>query len=53
MTTKLWRYNPITGYWTLARVCDAQTATEWLRVYQLDDALGVYRIANRKPTTNP
>ena len=53
MTTKLWRYNPITGYWSLTRICDAQTAQDWLRVFQADDALGVYRLADRKPTDKP
>ena len=53
MTTKLWRFNPVTGYWSLTRICDTQTASEWLRVFQLDDALGIYRLSTRKPIGNP
>jgi hypothetical protein len=53
MTTKLWRFNPVTGYWSLTRICDTQTAQEWLRVFQSDDALGIYRLSTRKPVGNP
>jgi hypothetical protein len=53
MTTKLWRYDPITGYWDIARVCDADTAADWLRVFQADDALGVYRLSQRRPSGKP
>lgn len=53
MTTKLWRFNPITGYWSLTRICDVSTASDWLRVFQSDDALGIYRLSSRKPVGNP
>lgn len=49
MTTKLWRYNPVTGYWTLQRICETATAQAWLDVYQADEPGASFKLSNRRP----
>jgi hypothetical protein len=50
---KLWRYNPITGYWIAVRSCAVDQASEWLSVYSKDDQLGVYLLSKSKPKHRP
>lgn len=48
---KLWRYNPITGYWDYERDCDDDTADQWLTVFQKDDPEGLFKLSKMKPRT--
>lgn len=53
MTTKLWRYNPATGFWSIQRICDKTTARDWLLVFQSDDPQGIYKLSQSRPTGAP
>lgn len=49
MTTKLWRYNTTTGMWALQRMCDADTAAQWLAVFARDEPAAQFKLAARQP----
>ena len=49
---KLWslRYSPARGWhWRLEREVSAETASEWLRVFRLDEPRVEFRIAGKQP----
>lgn len=45
----LWRLNPTTGYWALARMCAADTADAWLAVFQRDEPSVQFVLSVTKP----
>jgi hypothetical protein len=47
--TKLWRKDPITGYWKLARTCDIGTAHQWLLVFQKDEPDVTFKLSPKRP----
>jgi hypothetical protein len=49
----LWQYNPITGYWKLARMCDPATAHQWLAIYQRDHGANFIELTHIKPKRAP
>ena len=53
MTTKLWRYDPITGFWSIQRICDSTTAKGWLRIFQADDPKSVFKLSKNHPVGAP
>lgn len=53
MTTKLWRYNPTTGFWSIQRICDSTTAKDWLRVYQSDEPGAAFKLSKNRPVGAP
>jgi len=53
MLTNIWRYNPVTGCWRLARDAYRESAKTWLKLLQ-DDEPGVhFKISDRRPKTPP
>ena len=46
---KLWRYNTTTGYWSLVRICDDQTAAQWLDVFSADEPVAQFKLARKQP----
>ena len=46
---KLWKYNPVTGYWVYVRDCDKQTAAQWLAIFQFDEPKAQFKLSARKP----
>jgi hypothetical protein len=46
----LYRYNPITGYWTYVRSCEETTAEEWLRIFQADEPQAKFELRKAKGT---
>jgi hypothetical protein len=44
----LYKYNPITGYWTHVRNCEESTAQEWLRTFQADDPQAKFELRKTK-----
>lgn len=49
----LWRYNPTTGFWSLARGCTAETALMWLAVFQKDEPDVAFKLSPRRPKGKP
>jgi hypothetical protein len=55
----LWQYNNITGYWKLGRMCNLDTADQWLKVWQKDDPKDqwghaiFYKLSKNRPNNNP
>jgi len=49
----LWKYNKITGYWNLERQCAAETADQWLEVFQKDEPDEIFKLSLRKPSGRP
>ena len=51
---KLWRYDPITGYWkherTISILADAQ---KWLKLFQLDSPGAHFKLSTQKPRSDP
>jgi hypothetical protein len=45
----LWRMNPTTGYWELARQCAVINASHWLHVLQRDEPNVQFVLSRRKP----
>jgi len=46
---KLWRFNPITGYWVYEREVLPETANDWLKLYQTDEPNVQFKISTNKP----
>lgn len=44
----LYKYNPITGYWTHVRNCEETTAQEWLRTFQADEPQAKFELRKTK-----
>lgn len=51
-STKLFRFNEVTGAWVLERTCDADTAQQWLAVYRKDSPAEKFVLADKRPTTS-
>ena len=49
MTTNLWKFNKVTGYWELCRSCDKENAAEWLSIFQNDEPNAQFKISKNKP----
>ena len=49
MSMKLWRYNPITGYWVFVRECADENAEAWLVAFMRDEPDELFRLAKRRP----
>lgn len=49
----LWRYNPTTGYWNIARQCAAINGTMWLAVFQRDEPNVKFVLSSKKPRKPP
>ena len=47
--TKLYKYNRITGYWTVIRSCDQATAQQWLAMFQADEPAEQFVLSTKKP----
>lgn len=47
--TKLWKLNPITGFWCFVRECSEDTAQQWLDVFINDEPEGVFKLSKNKP----
>lgn len=45
----LWRYNPTTGYWEVARQCSAINSQHWLYVFQRDEPNVRFVLSRKKP----
>lgn len=45
----LWKYNKTTGYWVLVRMCDNNTASQWLNVWQKDEPNEEFKLSKNKP----
>ena len=45
----LWRKNPATGLWSMARDVVTETASAWLALFQKDEPGVEFRVALRKP----
>lgn len=50
---KLWRYNPITGYWRMERVCGPDTAQQWLIQFSKDEPDARFALSRFAPRVNP
>lgn len=50
---KLWKYNRITGYWALAKVCDKENAEAWLHIFQNDEPIEAFILSKHKPAGKP
>jgi len=48
---RLWKYNKITGLWNVVRSVTAETAVEWLKVWQKDEPKETFVISIRKPSS--
>ena len=46
---KLWRYNPVTGYWILVRIVSDETAAAWLATFQADEPTVQFKLSRTKP----
>lgn len=46
---KLWRYNTTTGIWNLQRICDDDTAAQWLEVFKRDEPRAQFKLSKRQP----
>jgi hypothetical protein len=46
---KLWKYNPITGYWFYVRDVTEENGLTWLGIFQRDEPTAKYKLAKRKP----
>ena len=46
---KLWRYNPVTGYWVLVRIVSDETAAAWLATFQADEPTVQFKLSRTKP----
>jgi hypothetical protein len=49
VTLKLWRKDPITGYWRPAREVTEQTRDDWLRIFQEDEPTVQFQVSVRRP----
>ena len=49
----LWRYNETTGLWRLQRTCVADTAKQWLKIFQEDEPDAIFRLSFNKPKAPP
>ena len=50
---KLWKYNPVTGYWIIAREVQSNTAKQWLAVFQKDEPHAHFKLSKNRPNTKP
>jgi hypothetical protein len=48
-TTKLFKYNKITGYWNYVRTCDLTVAKEWLAYFQKTEPNETFKLSKNKP----
>jgi hypothetical protein len=46
---KLWRYNTTTGIWVLQRLCNPETAAQWLAIFQKDMPSAQFKLSKNKP----
>lgn len=49
MSLRLWRLNPITGLWSVARAVTAETASEWLAIWRKDEPGVEFKVSKNKP----
>jgi hypothetical protein len=49
----LWRFNPISGFWRIERMCDAATAQQWLSIFQRDEPKAHFALSRFSPRFNP
>jgi hypothetical protein len=52
-TIKLWKYNRTTGIWAVQRICDPETANQWLKVFQDDAPHEAFILGKRQPKGKP
>ena len=51
--TNIWRYDPITGYWRLARNVLKERAQDWLRIWRADEPNAVFKLSRHRPRKAP
>ena len=42
---RLWKLNERTGYWDYQRTVTPETADEWRRIFQIDEAQAVFMVS--------
>ena len=50
---KIWKYDPITGYWKYVRDCYRERKDDWLKILRGDEPGIVFRAVNVRPKTAP
>jgi len=53
MLYHIWKYNPVTGYWTHQRECGAGLEMQWLRVFYRAEPDQTFRCKRRNPKGKP
>ena len=46
---RLWRYNPVTGYWRSERECTPGTEEQWLLEFRKAEPDAMFKIARHMP----
>jgi hypothetical protein len=50
----LWKFNKRSGYWSMERTCEEDTAEAWLRIFSEDEPSEYfYLTAKHKPAFDP
>ena len=49
MNKTLWKYNRITGLWVSQRTVTAETAQEWLSIFQADEPSEKFKVSKNRP----
>lgn len=50
---KIYRYNPITGYWRHERTCASGLENPWLAVFYKQEPEALFRLARHCPKGKP
>ena len=50
---KLWKFNSITGFWRVERVCNDDTAQQWLTIFCNDEPQAHFMLSRNAPRFNP
>lgn len=53
MLTKIWRYEPCTGYWALVRDSYPENVARWLEILRGDEPGNAFRAADKRPNGKP
>jgi hypothetical protein len=51
--TKLWRYDPVTGYWKYVRDFYRERAKDWLRIFTGDEPGVHFKVSDNRPKAPP
>lgn len=51
--TKLWEYNPVTGYWTFIKSVSSENANQWLNIFKSDEPKKGFVLSKNKPSGKP